>query len=138
MYIYKSEINLNKFKRFIQIYLVVFFLLPITYATDSFLKTDKRTDFPGTDIANKVQKEWDKNFLNKIEIVAGESWVYGGWYAGNLSYHLKDRPKLRYELNDISSKKGSIWVANFDSIKNCKGVLLKIDPYFDTCLIGKK
>ena len=138
MYIYKSEINLNKFKRFIQIYLVVFFLLPITYAIDSFLKTDKRTDFPGTDIANKVQKEWDKNFLNKIEIVAGESWVYGGWYAGNLSYHLKDRPKLRYELNDISSKKGSIWVANFDSIKNCKGVLLKIDPYFDTCLIGKK
>ena len=92
MYIYKSEINLNKFKRFIQIYLVVFFLLPITYATDSFLKTDKRTDFPGTDIANKVQKEWDKNFLNKIEIVAGESWVYGGWYAGNLSYHLKSRP----------------------------------------------
>ena len=34
MYIYKSEINLNKL--FIQIYLVVFFLLPITYATDSF------------------------------------------------------------------------------------------------------
>ena len=48
----------------------------------------------------------DKNFLNKIEIVAGESF-YGGWYAGNLSYHLKDRPKLRYELNDISSKKAS-------------------------------
>ena len=104
----------------------------------SISQSDKRTDFPGNEIAKKIQLEWDNNFSNKIEIVAGKSWVFGGWYAGNLSYHLKDRPKLRYELNVTTSKLGSIWIDELDSIKKCNGILLKIDPYFESCLVGQK
>ena len=138
VYIFKSEINFIKFKRFITIYSIIFLSLPILYAADSLNKADKRTDFPGNEIAEKIQLEWDNNFSNKIEIVAGKSWVFGGWYAGNLSYHLKDRPKLRYELIDTSSKLGTIWIDELDSIKKCNGILLKIDPYFQSCLVGQK
>ena len=63
-------------------------MLPIAYGADSVQK-DKRTDFPGKEIAKKIQTTWDENFSNNIDIVVGDGWVYGGWYAGNLSYHLK-------------------------------------------------
>ena len=39
-------------------------------------------------IAEKVQFEWDQNFDEPIEFVIGNE-----WNAGNLSYHLKSRPK---------------------------------------------
>ena len=36
----------------------------------------------------KVQKKWDQEFNSSINVVLGNEWV-----AGNLSYHLKSRPK---------------------------------------------
>ena len=85
---------------FFIIFLFIFFISPISYGIDSYVQKDKRTDFPGKEIAFKVQKIWDKNFSNNISIVAGKSWVYGGWYAGNLSYHLKSRPTWEGFIND--------------------------------------
>ena len=71
--------------------------------------------------------------------MAGKSWVYGGWYAGNLSYHLRDRPRLKYNLADnIDSTEGTVWVDVLNTIKNCEGILLKVEPYFESCLVGKK
>ena len=139
IYLYNSKIVLKKLKKFFILFLFIFFILPISYGIDSYVQKDKRTDFPGKEIAFKVQKTWDKNFSNNISIVAGKSWVYGGWYAGNLSYNLRDRPRLKYNLADnIDSSVGTVWVDVLNTIKNCEGILLKVEPYFESCLVGKK
>ena len=88
VYIFKSQINLKKINSFLYVFLFLFFLSPILYAFESIINKDKRTDYPGKDIAAKVQITWDQNFLEEIEFVTGNEWK-----AGNLSYHLKSRPK---------------------------------------------
>ena len=50
-------------------------------------KKDKRTDYPGKEIAIKTQYAWDQQFSSTINVVLGDE-----WNAGNLSYHLKSRP----------------------------------------------
>ena len=67
---------------------IFFFLFPILYSFDSISNTNKRTDYPGKKIAAKVQIIWDKDFEQEIEFITGNEWK-----AGNLSYHLKSRPK---------------------------------------------
>ncbi len=137
VYLFKSEINFKRIKKFIIVFLFIFIILPVSYGIDSVIQKDKRTDFPGKVIANKIQSTWNDNFINSIELVAGESWVYGGWYAGNLSYHLKDRPILKYQINNNDTNKGTVWVDVLDNIKSCEGILLKFEPYYETCLMGK-
>ena len=88
VYIVQSQINLKKMNSFLCGFLFLFFLSPILYSYISISKTDKRTDYPGKEIATKVQIIWDKDFDKKIEFVTGNE-----WNAGNLSYHLKSRPK---------------------------------------------
>ena len=87
VYVFQSQINLKKLKGFISVFLILFIFSPLAYAYISITQTDKRTDYPGKEIAKKVQNEWDDNFTNEIKIVIGEEWL-----AGNLSYHLKSRP----------------------------------------------
>ncbi len=137
VYLLKNQIIFKKFKRFFMIFIFIFLSLPIIYGAQSYFQTNKRTDFPGKKIANVIQNTWTNNFSNKIEIVVGEGWVYGGWYAGNLSYYLKDRPKLKYEMSDDYLSVGVIKVDILNKIKSCEGILLNIDPYYDSCLIGK-
>ena len=45
-------------------------------------------------MAEKVQKQWSKDFKDEINVVLGNE-----WNAGNLSYHLKSRPKWYGEIN---------------------------------------
>ncbi len=137
IYVLRNKIIAENFKKFLIIFLIVFISLPVIYGAQSYIQTDKRTDFPGKKIASEIQREWDKNFNNKIKIVVGDGWVYGGWYGGNLSYHLADRPKLRYKIKDNYLNEGLVKIDILNSIKFCDGVLLKIDPYFDSCLLGK-
>jgi len=137
IYLFKSNINLEKFRSFLFAFSFLFLILPIVYGIHSFVQKDKRTDFPGKIIANKIQTEWNKNFSNEIKFVVGSGWVYGGWYGGNLSYGLKSRPILKDKSSE-DTKVGTVWIYTFKSKKKCKGVLLKIDPYYDACLIGKK
>ena len=87
VYIFKSQINLKKIKTFLYGFIFLFFLSPILYSYVSINQTDKRTDYPGKDIAMKVQYIWDQQFKNPINVVLGNE-----WNAGNLSYHLKSRP----------------------------------------------
>tara|TARA_B100000401_G_scaffold412784_1_gene332503 strand:- start:294 stop:572 length:279 start_codon:yes stop_codon:yes gene_type:complete len=61
---------------------------PFVYAFVSISKDDKRTDYPGKQIAEKVQIKWDQDFDEPIAFVIGDEWK-----AGNLSYHLQSRPK---------------------------------------------
>ena len=88
VYIFKSQINIKKINSFLYGFIFLFFLSPILYSYESISKTDKRTDYPGKEIAAKVQIVWDQDFDKEIEFVTGNE-----WNAGNLSYHLKSRPK---------------------------------------------
>ena len=87
MYIFQNQINLKRLNNFLMVFIFIFILSPFLYAYVSITQTDKRTDYLGEEIALKIQKEWDKDFENPINVVLGNE-----WYAGNLSYHLKSRP----------------------------------------------
>jgi len=87
IYIFKAQINFKKLKPFIVGFIFLFFLSPIFYAYVSISKDDKRTDYPGKEIAIKTQYAWDQQYKSKINVVYGNE-----WNAGNLSYHLKSRP----------------------------------------------
>ena len=88
IYILQSQTNLKKLKGFASVFLLLFIFSPFTYAYVSITKTDKRTDYPGRQIANNVQKQWNSKKGGKILFVFGDEWE-----AGNLSYHLRDRPR---------------------------------------------
>ncbi len=87
VYVFKAQINIKKINYFLFGFLFIFFLSPILYSFVSISNPDKRTDYPGKEIAAKVQMIWDKDFDKDIEFVIGNEWK-----AGNLSYHLKSRP----------------------------------------------
>jgi len=53
IYILKSQINLDKLKKFNTTFLILFFLSPATYAFVSISQTDKRTDYPGKERLKK-------------------------------------------------------------------------------------
>ncbi len=88
LYLLKSQINLKKIDSFLYGFLFLFFLSPILYSYVSLSQTDKRTDYPGKEIAMKIQYVWNQDFDKEIQFVTGDEWK-----AGNLSYHLKSRPK---------------------------------------------
>ncbi len=87
IYVFQKQINIIKIQNFLIGFAILFLLSPITYAYISISKTDKRTDYPGKKISQKVQKKWDLEFNDPINVVLGNE-----WNAGNLSYHLKSRP----------------------------------------------
>ena len=87
VYLFQAQINLKKLKPFMLGFIFLFFLSPMLYAYVSISKDDKRTDYPGKEIAIKTQYAWDQQFNTKINVVYGNE-----WNAGNLSYHLKSRP----------------------------------------------
>ncbi len=100
IYLFRAQINLKKINEFLYGFLFLFFLSPAIYSYVSISQTDKRTDYPGRMIAAKVQIIWSKDFDREIEFVTGDEWK-----AGNLSYHLKSRPKWEgFTNNEILDK----------------------------------
>ena len=95
VYLFQLQINIKKLKSFLYGFLFLFFLSPVLYSYISLTKKDKRTDYPGKEIATKVQIVWSKDFEKEIEFVTGDEWK-----AGNLSYHLESRPKWEGYLNE--------------------------------------
>jgi 4-amino-4-deoxy-L-arabinose transferase-like glycosyltransferase len=87
VYIFKAQIDLKKLNGFLIPFVFFFILSPIIYFTISISKDNKRTDYPGKLIAAKIQKQWNENYDEPINVVLGDEWK-----AGNLSYHLKSRP----------------------------------------------
>tara|TARA_B110000259_G_scaffold143939_1_gene162106 strand:+ start:248 stop:1621 length:1374 start_codon:yes stop_codon:yes gene_type:complete len=135
IYHLKASINLNYLKRFIFSFLFIFILSPVAYLYISISKDDKRTDYPGQEIADLVQNRWDKNFVNNIAIVVGDEWV-----AGNLSYHLQSRPRwfnnLEPKLKDLKLNGGVIYTGNADILKSvCPGEFGSIRKQ-GICMIG--
>jgi 4-amino-4-deoxy-L-arabinose transferase-like glycosyltransferase len=105
VYVFQAQINLKKINSFLYSFLILFLLSPILFSYISISKTDKRTDYPGKEIAVKVQISWDRNFNKEIEFVTGDEWK-----AGNLSYHLKSRPKWEGFTNDEILNKSSQFI----------------------------
>ncbi len=87
VYLFQAQINLKKLKPFMVGFIFFFFLSPVLYAYVSISKDDKRTDYPGKEIAIKTQYAWNQQFSSTINVVLGDEWS-----AGNLSYHLNSRP----------------------------------------------
>ena len=105
VYLFQLQINIKKLKSFLYGFLFLFFLSPAIYAYVSISQTDKRTDYLGKEIAKKVQIAWDQNFDKRIEFVTGNEWE-----AGNLSYHLKSRPKWEGLINEKILKDSSQFI----------------------------
>ena len=105
IYVLKSQINIKRANSFLLGFLFLFFLSPIIYSYVSISQTDKRTDYPGKEIAFKAQLIWNKDFNEDIQFVTGDEWK-----AGNLSYHLKSRPVWEGSTNDEILKNASQFI----------------------------
>ena len=102
VYVFQAQINFKKLNSFFTVFLILFIFSPFAYAYVSLSRTDKRTDYPGKEIAQKIQLEWNKNFEDSINVVLGNEWD-----AGNLSYHLNSRPVWlgsieNYKLDELN------------------------------------
>ena len=138
VYIFQKKIVLSRLKYLFSIFLILFISSPIIYFYISITQTNKRTDYPGKEISQIVQKKWDSNFVNKIGLVGGDE-----WHGGNLSYHLKDRPVWDNILENtkISSLKniegGFVLIGDAVTLsKICSGIFVKIKTQ-GVCMIGK-
>ena len=98
IYILKSQINFERMKAFTSIFLILFLLSPILYSYISITQTDKRTDFDGKKLAEqaKLFYETEGKDLGKMEYIKGNEWI-----AGNISYHLSERPKWIYNSSEV-------------------------------------
>ena len=105
IYVFQSQINLKKINSFLYCFLFLFFLSPLLYSFESLIRSDKRTDYPGKEIARKVQITWDQDFDKEIEFITGNEWK-----AGNLSYHLKSRQKWEGFTNNQTLNKSSQFI----------------------------
>lgn len=137
VYIFQSSVDLKKIKNFIFVLFFFTILSPSLYFLTSYIEKDKRTDYPGKKISQAIQVHWDQNFSNQIDFVVGDGWVNGGWYAGNLSYHLKSRPKFRTKLEN-NPNIGTVWIRGYNQISNCNFIFFQIPPFNDVCMSGKK
>ena len=136
IYIYQKNIDLKKINRFIFIFIFLFLLSPILYLSISIFDETKRTDYPGREIADLVQRKWDNNFRNEINVVVGDEWA-----AGNLSYHLVSRPKWFKTFEDaknLTDLGGVVYAGNPTILKKiCPGEYGTIRP-IGYCMIGKR
>ena len=110
VYVFQKYIVKRNYKSFIISFLILFLLSPITYAYISITENDKRTDYPGKQIADKVQLKWNKEFKEPINVVLGNE-----WNAGNLSYHLKTRPVWDGEVDQNKLDTYNVYIC-IDSI----------------------
>jgi len=122
IYIFKLQINLKKLQKFYFVFLMLFVFSPFVYAYVSITETEKRTDYPGKEIAIQIQEIYDENYSSRITEVYGDE-----WHAGNLSYHLKSRPKWQGKIDKQIYEKSVVvdsqtisegWIFNASKAKN--------------------
>ncbi len=135
--VFKDYLKLIYLKKFFIVFMIFFILSPVSYLYISITNDFKRTDYPGKEISDLVQRRWDRNFSNDIAIVIGDE-----WYAGNLSYHLENRPKwyntIGNDLSLVTSDTGVIYTGSPKILKKfCPGIYGTIKP-IGICMIGSK
>ena len=137
VYLFKNQINFKKLNSFLYGFIFLVLLSPILYSYISVKQTNKRTDYFGKEIADLVERRWNKNFSNEIMYVVGDE-----WFAGNLSYHLPSRPKwfleLKDKVNSLDPNGGIIYVGNPEVLKKiCPGDFGQMDKH-GYCMIGSR
>ena len=135
IYIFQTQINLKKINSFLIGFIFLFLLSPSIYGYVSLSKDNKRTDYPGKEIAELVERRWSKNFMNEIKYVVGDE-----WYAGNLSYHISTRPvwyeRIKGKINELDPDGGFIYTGNPEILKEiCPGIYGKIENQ-GFCMVG--
>ena len=93
IYILKSQINFKKLKNFSILFIILFLFSPFLYAFVSITQTDKRTDYPGKEVAFKIKEYLNKKGYKEVKKITGNEWL-----AGNLCYHLNPRPTYGCEI----------------------------------------
>ena len=107
-------------------FLIFFIFSPALYFYISVTEPNKRTDYPGREIAKEVKKKYDDNFEDEIKFIIGEE-----WHGGNLSYHLESRPKWFYvggstkpnQFAKFEKSTGNISTIGISDVKTSKKVL---------------
>ena len=137
IYLFAKKIKLKKINSFISLFIFLFVFSPFVYGYISLKETNKRTDYSGKDIADLVQNRWDKNFTNEIKYIIGDE-----WFGGNLSYHLKNRPKwfnkIEGQIKNLDKAGGVVYTGNAEILKQvCPGVYGKIE-HQGFCMIGDR
>ena len=122
VYIFQTKIYRERFKYFLNVFLFLFILSPSIYIYHSISKKGQRTDYPGKEIAQLIQTKWDNTFSNEIEMVFGNAWE-----AGNLSYHLKSKPKWI----------GGWWHGTKEIPENTDGGIIVIGDYDENIPVNK-
>ena len=122
VYVFQASINKNKLKSFVVTFFIFFIFSPFAYSYVSISKTDKRTDYQGKKIAKIIDKEWKEYSKGefKLQAVIGDEWV-----AGNLSYHIKSRPKWYSFSQNPGKLKGGLIIANHPDI-NCDNEFIAV------------
>ena len=60
LYIFQKNIVLKKLKYFLSVFFILFILSPILYFFVSITQANKRTDYPGKEIARIVENQLGK------------------------------------------------------------------------------
>ena len=136
IFLYQDCINLKKLKNF-NILLIIFLIISPTLYSLRSIYNDSRTGYEGKKIALQIEKEWKTISKDEISNVG-----FSEWYAGNLSYHLSNRPKVFLEENNNFYKKPAVIVAkdigpslcNRKNI-NVKNIVYKKIDNHDVCFI---
>ena len=136
IFLYQDQINVKKLKNFIFLLIIFLVLSPILYSLRS-IYSDSRTGYEGKKIAIEIEKEW-KNFSKEKIYHVG----FSEWYAGNLSYHLNNRPKVFLEENNDFFKKPAVIIAKDVGVSLCnlknvniKNIMYKKIDNHDVCFI---
>ena len=149
VYIFQAQINLKKLNGFISAFLILFIFSPFAYAYISITETDKRTDYPGKEIAENIMLEWEKqlpDFNIKawglehykksweevnigalgyfFETVEGDEWI-----AGNLSYQLRkyeEHRNLKWTYGENLTLCGKYISTDVSKSSTLSGILGKV------------
>ena len=137
IFLYQDSINLKKLKSF-NILLIIFLIISPTLYSLRSIYNDSRTGYEGKKIALQIEKEWKTISKDEISNVG-----FSEWYAGNLSYHLSNRPKVFLEENNNFYKKPAVIIAkdigpslcNLKKNINVKNIVYKKIDNHDVCFI---
>ena len=136
IFLYQDSINLKKLKSF-NILLIIFLIVSPTLYSLRSIYNDSRTGYEGKKIALQIEKDWKAFSKDEISNVG-----FSEWYAGNLSYHLSNRPKVFLEENNNFYKKPAVIIAkdigpNLCNRKNIniKNIVYKKIDNHDVCFI---
>jgi 4-amino-4-deoxy-L-arabinose transferase-like glycosyltransferase len=136
IFLLQDQISLKKLKIF-NILLFLFLILSPTLYSLRSIYFDSRTGYEGKKVASEIEKEWKLISRNNISNVG-----FSEWYAGNLSYHLSNRPKVFLEEKDDFYKKTAVIISkdigpSLCSKKNIniKNIMYKKISDHDVCFI---